>query len=97
MSQIHPLTGASIGGQVQQRQIDEKDRQLRRSQNLSRNSALRGDRLEHEVESAEAPEPPHEHDEEDPRKRRRRAAYHRYERPGDGDSDDRPPHVDLRA
>jgi hypothetical protein len=56
MTQINPFTGAIIQGmQVQPRQGAEKDRQVRRVQNLSKNSALQGDELEHQVESAVAP------------------------------------------
>ena len=56
MTQINPFTGAIIQGmQVQPRQSAEKDRQIRRVQNLSKNSALQGDQLEHQVESADAP------------------------------------------
>jgi hypothetical protein len=57
MSQINPFTGAIVQGmQVQPRQSAEKDRQIRRTQNLSKNSALQGDELEHQVESADAPQ-----------------------------------------
>ena len=56
MTQINPFTGAIVQGmQVQPRQSAEKDRQIRRVQNLSKNSALQGDQLEHQVESADAP------------------------------------------
>jgi hypothetical protein len=56
MTQINPFTGAIIQGmQVPPRQGAEKDRQIRRVQNLSKNSALQGDQLEHQVESADAP------------------------------------------
>ena len=56
MSQINPFTGAIIQGmQVPPRNSAEKDRQIRRVQNLSKNSALQGDQLEHQVESADAP------------------------------------------
>jgi hypothetical protein len=55
MTQINPFTGAIIQGtQVQQRQGIEKERHIRRVQNLSKNAALQGDRLEHQVESSDA-------------------------------------------
>lgn len=55
MTQINPFTGAIIqGGQIQPLQRAEKDRQIRRMQNLGKNSALQGDRLEHQVESSDA-------------------------------------------
>ena len=58
MSQINPFTGAIIQSiQVQQRQGDDKERQIRRVQNLGKNAALQGDRLEHQVESSDGLQP----------------------------------------
>ena len=55
MTQINPFTGAIIqSGQVQPKQSAEKDRQIRRLQNLGKNAALQGDHLEHQVESSDA-------------------------------------------
>ncbi len=55
MTQINPFTGAIIqGSQLPGRQIADNDRQIRRAQNLAKNSALQGDQLEHEVESSDA-------------------------------------------
>lgn len=58
MTQINPFTGAIVQSmQVQPRLSAEKDRQIRRMQNLTKNAALQGDRLEHQVESADALHP----------------------------------------
>jgi hypothetical protein len=58
MTQINPFTGAIIAGtQVQQRQGVEKGRHIRRLQNLGKNAALQGDRLEHQVESSDTLQP----------------------------------------
>lgn len=55
MTQINPLTGSLIQStQVQPRQSADKERQIRRLQNLSKNTALQGDRLEHQVESSDS-------------------------------------------
>ncbi len=55
MTQMNPLTGALVGALVvQPRQDAEKARQLRRQQNLKRDSSLRGDEFEHQVDSADA-------------------------------------------
>src|SRR5688500_5865586 len=55
MSQINPFTGAVLQGpHVQRQQAADKDRHLRRVQDQSRHAALTGDKLEHQVENAEA-------------------------------------------
>jgi hypothetical protein len=55
MTNINPFSGAiAQSTQVQQRASAENQRQLRRMQNLDRNSGLQGDRLEHQVESSDA-------------------------------------------
>jgi hypothetical protein len=55
MTPINALNAAIVqGSQVQQRQSTDRQRQIRRVQNLSKNSALQGDTLEHQVESADA-------------------------------------------
>ena len=53
MTQINPFLGAvAQSTQVQQRQSAEKQRQIRRLQNLGKNAALQGEEVDHEVESA---------------------------------------------
>lgn len=55
MSQINSLPGAIMQStQVQQRQAIDRQRSIRRTQNLGKNSALAGDQLEHQVESTDA-------------------------------------------
>jgi hypothetical protein len=58
MSQINPFTGAIIQStQVQQTKSSAHDKHIRRVQNLDKNSALQGDELEHQVESADSLHP----------------------------------------
>lgn len=55
MTQINPFTGAIVQStQVQARRGVEKERAIRRLQNLGKNAALQGDQLEHQVESSDA-------------------------------------------
>ena len=70
MSQINPFTWVAQQGQVQQKQSASKDRQIRRAQNLARNAALTGDRLEHEVESSDAIRRADDHDPNLPERRK---------------------------
>ena len=54
MNPITPLSNAvAQSSQVQKTQSADKQRHLRRVQNLAKNTALQGDRLEHQVESAD--------------------------------------------
>jgi len=94
MSQINPFTGAIIQSTfVQQRQGDDKERQIRRVQNLGKNAALQGDRLEHQVESSDALQPIH--DQETPFQSNRRSRKHpQSPQPQKQDGQD---HVDLTA
>jgi hypothetical protein len=55
MSQINPFTGAvAQSPQVQRLQAAEKDRHLRRTQELAKATGLSTDQFEHQVESADA-------------------------------------------
>ncbi|HEX2973149.1 MAG TPA: hypothetical protein VHP11_12505 [Tepidisphaeraceae bacterium] len=90
MTQINPFTGSLIQSmQVQPRQSAEKDRQIRRMQNLSKNAALQGDQLEHQVESSDAlhatndGNASHQQPEQD----------RQHHQP----AEDKPPHIDLTA
>jgi hypothetical protein len=97
MSQINPFTGAIIQGmQVPPRQSAEKDRQIRRVQNLSKNSALQGDQLEHQVESADAPHPVDD-GQEHTYNPQRRSAPPQKANPQDEDEDGSTPRVDVTA
>lgn len=94
MTQINPFLGAvAQGTQVQQRHSAEKERQIRRVQNLGKNAALQGDRLEHQVESADAVGAIDAHD-STPNLRKKPSR--RKARPQEADGEDKP-HIDLKA
>jgi hypothetical protein len=95
MTQINPLTGSVIQStQVQPRQSADKDRQIRRLQNLGKNAALQGDRLEHQVESTDAQQVIQ--DSQDSSRQQRRPP--RKPRPTEGaDEQDGQTHMDLKA
>jgi hypothetical protein len=96
MSQINPFTGAIIqGALVPPRQSAEKDRQIRRVQNLTKNSALQGDQLEHQVESADAPHAVNDGQEHTYNPQRRPPRQHTPQKPDDEEGP--PAHVDLTA
>jgi hypothetical protein len=87
MTQINPFTGANImGSAVQQRQGVDKERQLRRLQNLSRNTALQGEDMDHQVESANAPHATDDGDGSSPQQQHHKKM-----------DDDDQPHIDLKA
>lgn len=93
MTQINPFTGAIIlSGQVQLRQSAEKERQIRRLQNLSKNAALQGDRLEHQVESSDTL---HVASNEQEREQPRRQPQQQQEPQEEGEEGT--PHIDLTA
>ena len=55
MSYINPLAGSILGSAQSQRvQAEQKDRQVRRAQDLEKDAALQDEQLEHQVESSEA-------------------------------------------
>ena len=72
MSQINPFTGSVLQApQVQRSQATDRDRQLRRAADLSKNAALQGEQLQHEVESSEAIAPAHEDHGKNPKQRKK--------------------------
>lgn len=88
MTQINPFTGAIVmGTAVQQRHGVEKERQLRRLQNLSKNTALQGEDLEHQVENTDTVHPSNDGQGSNPQQ-------HPEQQKSDGDQ---PPHIDLKA
>ena len=96
MSQINPFTGAIIQGSlVPPRQSAEKDRQIRRGQNLTKNSALQGDQLEHQVESADAPHAVNDGQDHTYHPNRRPPRPHTPPKPND--EQEPPAHVDVTA
>jgi hypothetical protein len=95
MSQINPFTGSILQTpQVQRQQSVDKDRQVRRVQDLAKNTALADDRLEHQVESSEELKPIHE---DQRHERRFKRPLHRQHKSKDDSSDNEEPHVDLTA
>lgn len=92
MTDFNPLAGAILGSaQAQQQAALHKQRQLRRAQNVRKDSASADQPLEHQVESAEESIPVH--DEQKQRSPRR-------DTPGKPpeDSEDEPrPRLDLTA
>jgi hypothetical protein len=95
MSQINPFTGSILQAPgVQRQQASDKDRQLRRATDQQKNTALQGDRLEHQVESAEELSPIHDQDTPDPRKRKKPSQPTPQ---NDASSHDDERHLDLTA
>jgi hypothetical protein len=96
MSQINPFTGSILQApQVQRQQATDKDQHLRRASDLSKNSALQEDQLEHQVESSDAIAPVHEDDQKNaPQKRK--PARHPNSQSSEVDADESP-RLDLTA
>jgi len=96
MNPITPLSNAAAqSSQVQKAQSSDKQRQIRRVQNLSKNSALQGDRLEHQVESAEASHSIHDNrDTFHPQQRRQKRPKPAQQNPPTEEGDE---HVDIVA
>ena len=90
MTQINPFTGAIVmGTTVQQRQGVEKERQLRRLQNLSKNTALQGEDLDHQVENTDTVHPSNDG--------QGGQGSNPQQHPGQQKPDDEQPHIDLKA
>ncbi len=92
MDTVNPLAGAILQStQVQRQQGVEKQRQLRRAQSQTKNSALPAEQLEHQVESCEELSAVHD---EDPAKRPppKRSTARRQD-----EKDQEPSHLDLTA
>jgi hypothetical protein len=95
MTQINPFTGSILQSPtVQRQQSAEKDRQVRRTQDMEKNAALPGDHLEHQVESSDALSPIHDEDSPDPRKRKRPGHGNKASTKNDPQD---PSHLDLTA
>jgi hypothetical protein len=95
MSQINPFIGSILQStHVQRQQAAERDRQIRRIQDLEKNAALESDKLEHQVESSEGVSAIQDEESTNPRRKRRGAARHATEQQCD-DQDD--PHLDITA
>ena len=57
MTYLNPLIAPIVTGPQAQKSAADKERQIARSQALTKNSAAEGDRFEHQVESADALSP----------------------------------------
>lgn len=92
MSQINPFNWVAQAGQVHNTQSSAKERQIRRAQNLAKNAALDGDKLDHQVESSDAVQRASDHDPTSPEHRRRQQKPH-------SDKPEKPeePTLDLKA
>ncbi len=94
MSQINPFTGSIVQApQVQRAQAAEKDRQLRKLNDLAKNAALQDDQLQREVESSQAVTPISD---SPPQKRQNRRAPARPKR-READSEAGDSGIDLTA
>jgi hypothetical protein len=92
MSQINPFTGSILQStQVQRQQATDKDRQVRRAQDQTRDSSLAQDTVEHQVESSEELGPIQK---EQRHERRFKRPTHKGQ-PEPEDNQD--PHLDLTA
>jgi hypothetical protein len=92
MSSINPFSGyLAQGSQVERTQAAEKTRQIRRTQELSRNIARQDDSLEHQVESTDSVTGTG--GEQKPKQEQRRKKQGK-DKPA---TDQDPPHVDLTA
>jgi hypothetical protein len=92
MSQINPFNWVAQAGQVHNTQSSSKERQIRRAQNLAKNTALTGDSLEHQVESSDAVQKASDHDPNSPERQNKQHKPH-------SDKPDQPeePSLDLKA
>src|SRR4051794_27809499 len=98
MSQINPFTGSILQApQVQRQQSAEKDRQVRRSQDLAKNSALPGDQFEHQVESSEELTPIQGDQKQQREFKRQQSKKDDEQRAADDKADGEEPHIDLTA
>lgn len=101
VSQINPFTGSVLQApHVQRTQATDRDRQLRRVNDLSKNAALQGEQHQHEVESSEAVTPAHDDQPRNPRQGKKSPPPHddaHGAAPNDDDGAGGDAHVDLTA
>ena len=91
MTSINPFSGyVAQGSQVERTQAADKTRQVRRTQDLSKNVALQDDQLEHQVESSDAVAAVH--DDQQPNQQQQQPKKD----PKD-ETFDEPPHLDITA
>lgn len=94
MTSINPFSGyVAQGTQVERAQATDKTRQIRHTQDLSKNVALRDDEMEHQVESSDAVGSATD-DQGSGQPAQQQHKEHAKEK---GDDDDERPHIDLTA
>ena len=94
VSQINPFTGSILQAtHVQRNQAADRDRQLRRATDLSKNAALQGDQHQHEVESSEAIAGVHDDQAKDAKQRKKSPQKDQ----GGDDEDAGDAHLDVTA
>jgi hypothetical protein len=92
MSQINPFVSSILQTPLAQRQQSAaKDREIRKAQDLEKDTALTDDQLEHQVESSEELTPMQEKERQE---RRFKRSHHKADHPFEED-DEADPHLDL--
>jgi hypothetical protein len=92
MTDFNPLSGAILGSaEIQQQLGVDKQRQLRRAQEVKKNAAARDDQYEHPVESSEELHPVDDGGRDHPEHGRRDQR-----RPSTGKEDEQH-HIDVKA
>jgi hypothetical protein len=92
MTSINPFSGyVAQSAAVERTQATDKSRQVRRTQDLSKNVAARDDELEHQVESSDAVAAIH--DEEHPQQQPQQQHGH----PKPAEDDEEAPRLDITA
>ena len=100
MSWINPFAAPlSQSTGVQRQQSADKSRQVRRAQQVKKNSALSGDgdQFEQQVESADEVNAIHDEDQQHPQQRKKNPRPHRLGSQSDDVSGDGEAHLDLTA
>ena len=100
MTAINPFAAPlAQSSHVQHQQSAEKSKHIRRTQELSKDVALRDDQLEHQVESSEELAPIHDEDQEHPsqKRRRKRAGIYNPNAQDVSDGEEPETHLDLTA
>ncbi|HMB95189.1 MAG TPA: hypothetical protein VKK61_04045 [Tepidisphaeraceae bacterium] len=94
MSQINPFVSSILQTPLAQRQqSDDRDRQVRKANDLEKDAALTDDQLEHQVESSEEVTPIKEQE-----KQERRFKRYKHDHSSDDEEESgEDPHLDLTA
>ena len=97
MTYFNPLTGALGPATQPQRAAVDKERQIARAQALRKNTAAEGDRVEHQVESAEELTPASGENPSGNRGGNSRRDEPKRDGAAGGEGDDGRPHIDVTA